>query len=398
MIIIIAAILAVVLVVGIILGSVLLVRGANSLAEYRGVTVTRGMVSYLVSITKVTYLSSLVSQGVDAKDTPEFWNSEKSAGVSYISDFSREFLDYLRGVLISAYYFELESGIDSDAANLINEECREVLMYHADGDVKKFNELTADMGFTYADFCATIKLLYKAERAAYALYGNGTSLSVAMYDEYFSEYSKVKTIYILKNERFVLDADGNYVTENGKYQLIGLTEEEKVIRENDIADAKAAIEAISVGGNGQFSKETFDILNNKYNNDPKNKENGYYFAAGTEYTSWYNREFFSEVANTTEERRIFSDVTSVAGDMDVGEFKVIENEDMAIILYRAPQDAYDYAADKYKDFFGDFYQCAAIYHYNNLVKGESSKVVIKDKYYSEINLIDIKKNTTFKIW
>ena len=75
-----AAFLSLALIFGATLGVIAIVKRANSVVSYDGVTMTKPVASFFVSRFKVSYLSALRASGVNAVDTDEFWASADESG------------------------------------------------------------------------------------------------------------------------------------------------------------------------------------------------------------------------------------------------------------------------------------------------------------------------------
>jgi len=144
--IIIGSLLALAILFGAVLGTVALVREANSVVSYNGITVSRGVASYLASTYKATFISSLRSTGVIVSDAQFFWNkvAEGYEDTTYGDLLRRDGEKYIRGVLVRAYLFDRYSSLDSSAREWIDTNVKEILDYKADGSIKKFNETLSD--------------------------------------------------------------------------------------------------------------------------------------------------------------------------------------------------------------------------------------------------------------
>lgn len=385
---IIAAILALILILGAVLGIVLLVREAGALISYNGITISEGVVSYILSTEKANYLRSLRDSGVDAIDSAQFWQSEYKDGVSYKQNFSARLESYIRWVAVSAYLFDRYSALDNTEREWIGEKTREVLELQAGGNVASFNKEAEPMGFTYDDFCSATELLYKAERAVEAVYGKGgvgiaTEANRSILEKHLESYTHVKILYIRRQDKFLLDEKGNRVVENGRDVLISLTDSEKAERINHIYALTDAIEALKTGSDGRINETYFDSFYRYYNDEPEYAESGYYLKEGSAYTEWYREEVFGEVVEA-------------ALSMEVGEFRRVDLDDMAVFLCctECPKGAY--AAYGLENFFTDFYKTAASSHLREMTDALIPEVTVKNEYYN-INPVKIFQNTKFKI-
>ena len=165
--IVICSLLAAVLILGAAIGVASAIREASSVVSYSGVTVDRGVASYLISTYKSTYISSLRASGIFVTDAPFFWErvAEGYEDTTYGDLLRQECEKYVRSVAVCAYLFDRYSSLNSAAREWIDKNVKEVLEYKAEGSVKKFNELSSEMGFDYDDFREATELLYKAETA-----------------------------------------------------------------------------------------------------------------------------------------------------------------------------------------------------------------------------------------
>lgn len=387
-IIIIAAALGAILLLGVILGVVLVVREAGAVVSYGGVTITEGVASYIASTTKATYIGSLRDKGIEAYDDAQFWQSEYKDGMTYKDDFARQLEGYIRRVAVSAYLFDRHTALDSAARAWINEKTTEVLDHTAGGSISAFNKEAEPMGFTYSDFCLATELLYKAERAVNAVYGEGgvglaTDANLYICEEYLKEYAHVKLLYIRTSDKFLTDDNGNRVVENGKDVLTPLSNDEKAARLKHIAEISAAIDALKTGGNGRITEQYFNSFYEYYNDEPEYSKSGYYFKSGAAYTEWYREN-------------VYSDVVDMALSMNVGEFEIVKRDEAVIVIYRTECPTGAYMAYGLEDFFVDFYERCATEHLYDMVTELLPEVVVKDAYHN-INLVKIYQNTKFKI-
>lgn len=383
---IICVVLALVLVLGIVFGTIAIVREVTSVVSYNGITVDRGVVSYLAATYKSRVMASLEAAGANPVDNVAFWESDAGGGKTYGDILNEEITTYIRSVVVGAYLFDRASSLTAADRESIDNGVKEVLDYQANNSVSKFNELAERMGFDYSDFRTATELIYKAERAMTAIYGeSGTTLAyrtnAALCNEYFKTYSRVRILYIRTKDKYELDENGNRIRgENGKDKTVELTEEEKEIRLKDIENIKVAIDASINNTNGQISEAYFDSFyfydngNNRYNDDPDNRVGGYYFSENSEYT----REFAEYYPEAVER----------ALKMEVGEFDMANaydedgNVEAVLVLYRCESVPGAYASMQYSDsFFSDFYADAAVYLFSKQLDELCPGVVIKDGFY-----------------
>lgn len=362
-IVIIAAVLSVILVFGIVFGTIALVTELTAVVSYNGVTLTEGVASYLASTFKASYK---LKEGESLEDATE---------------------KYIRAVVTAASLFDRHSQLSDEDNTWIETNVREVLDYKAGNDKAAFNATAEEMGFTYDDFVAATKLIYKANRAKAAIYGaEGTKLAyqsnVHLCEDYLATYAHVKIIFIRTKDRFALDENGDRIPgEDGDDMLIPLDEAEIEARLADIAEIEALMEAANAGTGVQMSLITFDSYYGKYNDDPANKEDGYYFSPNSGFTA----EYYEEYPNLIE--KIF--------DMKIGEWGTSTDGDTVCAIYRYGPIPYDYLNSSMEPFFTDFYADSADYLFAKSLDTLSKEVNVKEGYYA-IDVGSLKKNSLYK--
>ncbi len=399
--IVICVILALILLLGIVLGTVSIVKEALAVVSYSGITMDGGVASYLKATYKVKFIEKLKRQlqgkDVNVTDTNYFWSlvADGYQDTTYGDLLERDVEKYVRSVAVGAYLFDRYSSLDAEAREWISTSTDAVLLREAQGSREKFNELASPMGFDWDDFEHATELIYKAEHAMGVIYGEGGSVlsyagSESECNRYFSNYKRIRILYIRTQDKFVIDEEtGNRVTENGKDKTVALTDAEKAERRADIADIKASINAIAENTNGQMSEEYFNsfYLNKdgsyKYNDDPDRAASGYYFAPDSAYTASF-AEYYPEAVNYALEMQ--------PGDFDVapkyGEDGTLE---AVLVLYCCENERAAYANSAYAEFFTDFYSDAAVYLFAQQLDKLTKEVNVKDGY-RETKAYEIPKN------
>lgn len=365
------AFVGVVLVLGIILGSVALSRSAGSVVSYEGVYFDKGVTSYLIAYYKTEYLTKLIRQGVNAYDDEEFWKSSYRGVTKYADDFRDECIEYLRTLAAGNYVFDRYTTLTKKDKAKLENSINEVLDYKADGSKARFNELAEPMGFNFRDFKVATEIIYKAMAAFKVLYGeNGANLSAGAdpqgCDDYFANYSHVKLLFIRTNDDFVIDEDGNRVKDDeGNDELRELTQDEKDERAYDMELIDAAIAAIEENGDGQMSPEYFDSFYDKYRYDTDARiVGGYYFSAYSEFSEEFSNQFY--------------DVVSVSLGMGIGEYAKVECNFGYCYIYKLENGEWDYAKSTYSEFFTDFYSDASEALYGTTLATISKDVKVHD--------------------
>ena len=362
-IIIIAAVLGAILLFGIVFGTIALVTELTAVVSYNGVTLTEGVASYLASTFKASYKPK---DGESLEDATE---------------------RYIRAVVTAASLYDRHARLSDEDNSWIETNVREVLDYKAGNDKAAFNAAAAEMGFTYDDFVVATRLIYKASRAKDVIYGaEGTKLAyqsnVNLCEDYLATYAHVKIIFIRTKDRFAIDENGNRIPgEGGDDMLIPLDPAEIEARLSDIAEIEALMAAANKGEGVQMSLTTFDSYYKKYNDDPANSENGYYFHQNSSFTA----EYYEEYPNLME--KIFN--------MKIGEWGTSTDGDTVCAIYRYGPIPYDYLNAEMEPFFTDFYADSADYLFAKSLDTLAKEVNVKDSY-REINVAALKKNSLYK--
>ena len=362
-IIIIAATLAAILLFGVVLGTIALVTELNAVVSYNGVSITKGVASYLASTFKASYKET---EGETLAEATE---------------------RYIRAIVVAASLYDRHASLSREDNEWIETNVKEILDYKAGNDKAAFNSEAAGMGFSYDDFVSATKLIYKANKAKNVIYGaEGTKLAyqsnVHLCEEYFASFAHVKIIFIRTEDRFAIDENGDRIPdENGDDMLISLDPDEKAARLADIAEIEALMAAANAGTGEMMSLITFDSYYGKYNDDPQNKDDGYYFSPNSSFTA----EYYEEYPNLIE--KIF--------DMKIGEWGTSTDGTTVCAIYRYGPIPYDYLNSSMQPFFSDFYADCADYLFADSIDTLGKEVNVKAGYY-EIDLVALKKNSLFK--
>ena len=353
-----------VLLAGIVLGTVSIIRNVRSLMSYKGVYLYEGEANYLSASYKYDFMSALKKNGIDCYDSESFWQSDAGDGKTYGELLSRNTEKYLQSVLVGNYLFDRNTRLTKNDKEAINKTIEEVLEYQADGDVDRFNEIGATMGFDYRDFKKAAKLIYKYEMAESVIFGfEGAALAsgnfTAECDEYFeNNYSKVRLMIIRTDGEFATDP------ETGEQVLDEYDEAEKAAALAKISDIRSKIES------GMMNEGAFIWhIKNEYPTGTVNDDTGYYFSS----TSAYSLNFAKEGA---------AEVVKLALSTKVGEYSECVLDIGVCFIYKCELDAQAYARYTLSHFFEDFYKNAAPYIYAKSVDVYIPDVKVKDKYNS----------------
>lgn len=157
--------IGIILVTGGVLGLAAGIRHARAVVSYEDITVDEGAVIYLASLHKKDYLHEARENVASADDTQEFWQSEKSEGVSWGEDFKASLEEYIRGLVADAHLYSIHHGYTAEDKLAVGEKNDAILLEYAGGSVAEFNEVAEAHGFDYNDFRDAAALIYKAEKA-----------------------------------------------------------------------------------------------------------------------------------------------------------------------------------------------------------------------------------------
>ena len=387
--------LAVLLVFGLVLGGILIAREIWSVASFGDVYIDEGVACFLASSFKYQYLVAL---GEEAFDSELFWQKESEGGKTYGDMLQEECENYIRGVLVGAYLYNMTKSLSQTEREYLDTNTREVLEYRANSSVETFNSMSAEMGFDYDDFCVGTELIYKAVAAKNVLYGTGGSelKSGGHFDDtnlYYSTFARVRMLIIRTEVDFVID-NGEVVRDsNGQYKTYTLSDTDKQVRASDIAEIERLIEGVHMDYDEQISEYYFTSMLKKYNPYDDFKDSGYYFGNMSEYTAGFAEEV-SE-ANGFD-KGLGDSVIELSMSLSVGEYGEIEYSGGVIFLYKMPLDAYAYLNPEYEVFFTDFFPDAANYLFMKNLDDYSPLVNLKDTFYN-IDVQALPYNSQFVI-
>jgi hypothetical protein len=357
-----AAFLGCVLLVGIILGTIAIVRNARSLMVYKGVYLEKGVANYLSASYKYDFMSALLKSGVECYDSEDFWQSDAGDGRTYADILIENTEKYIKSVMVGSYLFDKNTNLTKSDKNAIEKAIDEVLDYRADGSKDRFNEIGESMGFDFDDFKEAAELLYKSQMAETVIFGyEGSSLSSGDFtsecEDYFvNNYARVRIIIIRTDGELVIDPD------TGKEVLAKYDDAQKAEALEKIADIRAKI------ADGRMDEEAFIWhIQNEYPTNSVNDTEGYYFSS----TSAYSINFADQGA---------PEVVKLALSGKVGEFYECELDIGTCFIYKTELQSGAYSRYTISHFFEDFYKNAAPYIYEKSVDVYISDVTVKDKY------------------
>lgn len=391
--------LSLVLLFGAVIGTVTIVRNSRAVVKYGGLLIDEGVASYLAATHKRAFMTSLG----EAYDTEDFWSRPYDKGRGTNGEaLIRSTEEYIRGIAVGAYLFDRYTSLGGAERDKLDRATREILEFKADGDEKRFNELSAPMGFDYDDFCTATELIYKAAQAKLVIYGEeGAALkSSSMLSEcerYYGEYKRVKILYIPTKEDILRDSEGELELDSeGRYVTDYFTLEEQLSRLADITRIRKLIKGYEEDLDEQISPEFFDSMQEKYNYSSYYNKSGYYFAHGSEYTARFAEESSRLLPDGYREafHKCMEAVIYNAFNMSEGQYVEIEGDYGVCFVYCDDRAAGAYMSPDYDDFFHDFYSDGADHLFADSVEKLAGDVVLKDGYYA-IDPITIPYNYLF---
>ncbi len=397
--------LSVVLLFGVILGTVLIVRNANACITLNGTVFNKGVCSYFASSYKTEYIAGLQRQGINASDTDTFWKQKTIVDgkeLTYGDLLKINTEAYLKGIIVGNYLFDRYGKLTDEDKAKINEVINDTLTYGASSSKKEFNELSEKYGFDYSDFVDAVTYKYKAQRAKSLIYGDdGSSMSGAEYREvcnkyYYDNYARTLLVFVRTETTFVKDENGKLVITtdddgNSVYEKRYLSDSEIGERKALIDKIKSNIDAINSGTEPEavITAEYLSDVAAQYplENNISFIDTGYYFGKNSAYTNSFPIDAVADMAK----------------NLKLGEYDCVGYDDnndgkidgVCFALGLALEDS-GYSKSANKEFFTDFYYNLSVEHYSSTLEELSSSVNIKDKFY-DIDLITLPYNSLFAI-
>ena len=355
-----AIFLGVILLFGIIAGTIALVRSSGSYLSYRGSVIGEGVSNYLTMMAKYDYMRALLAAGVAASDTAVFWRSETDDGSTYGEVLRAECDAYLKRVLVGAYYFDNNAKLTNDDKKIIEDAVSGIVSNFADR--REFDAVAKEYGFTLRDVKKGAELIYKYTLALNVIFGyEGESLKNGAFDdlldEFYSGYTYVKLLFIRTSDKYVKDND------TGKIDLVELDEVERELVQDKIERIRYLM---SGEGNEIISEETLDYYINEYSADEMNRSSGYYLSTTSSHTLKLNEAY--------------PEVVEAALSAKEGKYYEIETDYGVCFMYRGDLPIRGYVYPSNEAFFGDFYSQAAAYIYLKELTKYSKDVKASDDY------------------
>lgn len=351
--------LAVLLIFGIVMASVIAYTNSKSAARYENVNISEGAARAFQSYYKSRYVAALIRSGVSFYEHESFWDSAADEGGSYGDYFRRALEQEIRNIAVRAALFDEVSELRANDKNKISIACEYILSDRAGGDERLFNEQTKPYGFTYRDMCEMATLVYKSERAISAIYGEDGSRVIYRTEdceEYLSGYSHIYILFI---------------------RTEGTSGEDRAERESAIAELREAIARRDAGESGVINEIMFREYAERFSTDtPEGTAYGYYLKDGTAYTE--------------RSREEAPELTAAALSMAIGEFLEVEFDAGGVcFIYKAEPESGAYLNHSKTRGLEDFCAGAAAFVFSSDVELFSPDVQITDNYY-RVDAVKIK--------
>lgn len=385
--------MALVLIFGIVFGTVLIVRNAKAVLSYGNVRIGEDEAYFLSAFYKYSFLIDYASDG--AEDTPEFWNSAYDDDKTY-GELLREGIEkYVRETVVKAYLFDKFCDFDTLDEIKVKKAVKQILDFRASGSEAKFNEIYAKYGFDFEDFQNMAAVLYKAAVVRDRIYGeNGESASrlTSECNKYFENYSHVKLLFIRTEDTYVLDGEGNltFDEKTGEPITISLTDSEKAQRQALLAEIRASVKAFEDKSDDyRMTPEYFDTLLSKHNEELRDRnQSGHYFLAESSYTA----AFIRNKDGTADLQR--AEIVKRALSMKKDSYAELAYEGGVCFIYKYENTPMAYTDTSADGFFPDFYSLVAAKTFSDAVSDLSSEVKVKNKF-SDIDIIAMPSDKMF---
>lgn len=334
--------------------------------EYDDVKVTEAMLLYWLGHYKSIFLEAYP----DMNDTDEFWSTVVSEGLTAEEYFTEVTLENVKKNVAAAWLFDyMGMKFTGDMRKEIKNGIKDMKEYFADiGD--DFDLMLTEYGLTEYDLYDIYEIDAKVNYAYEMLYGAGGVIDIPDVDKliYTKEnYVHIEHLYINNLFRYVTVENelGTFThdPETGEAYVESLSEEEKAVKDTNIAAVKAGLE------NGVSFEELWDL----YSED-KLYGDGYYLKK--------NSTFIKEIVDE-------------AFTMEVGDVRILETDYgfHVIKCYEIEGTPWDDSANK--DFFGEFDSELADYIFTVMLDETAKKVTVNGDVVGKYTIKDVKPNSYF---
>ncbi len=389
--------LALVIGIGSAVGIYLAVKSSKTAVRLGNISVSEGSARFLVSTFKSDYIALLSNNKIAAYDSERFWNSEAEDGTKYRDMLDSYIKDRLLSLAASASIYKDTLGKE-DSRRVAENTAEEILSLRFDGDKSRFNAEAEPYGFDYDDYTDAIELLYCESAAMEAIYGkNGENLEryPEQCDDYFDSFVRVKILFLMENDRYSLDENGNYIEnpeDGGKTALTHpMSESEKASRAALIERLRSLVAGT---GSESITENTVDYYQKSAKGDYEKSDGDPYWKDGAYIGYYFNKD--SRATELFSER--YEGVVEAALDMKVGEYRIVDcpTIDGVCLIYRCEAERKAYQNED-NPFFTDFYENASSYLYGEVIEGYRDEVTYGSQY-SEIDLVTQKKTSKFNLY
>lgn len=323
-----------------------------------------GMYRYWVSSYKAQFLSAYA----DMRDTDAFYDSILTGNVT-----AEEFLNgvirqnVMRNLIAAEWFRQYGLKMPDSALADIDAYIADLTKEYAGGSRRALNELLQKYGVN-ADGLREILIMEEQVRRLYKhLYKEGGPfmLSTAELDAYYArEYVRIRHIYVNTVYVYVLDENGNYVTDtNGMAVTRELTEEEQAEKARKLADIA---KALSDGTD-------FETVYETYSEDTL-YENGYYLTRDTAF---------------------IDEVVQAAFTLKEGEQLQVESPFGIHYILRLPLDEGAYLVPENGDFFDGFASAAAEEDFLRRLDEAMEKVTVHEESLAPYSIRNVSANYAF---
>ena len=374
-------------------GIYIAVRNKNSAIRIGNITVSEGSARFLVSTFKSDYIALLHNNQIDAYDSERFFASEAEDGVSYGEHLSEYVRGRLVSVVASAEIYSKALG-RTDARDVALATANQILSLRFSGDEDKFNEEAEKLGFDFDDYTDAIELLYTELAAMEAIYGaDGENLSQypEQCAEYLETFARVQILFLMENDRYSLDENGDYIenpADNGETALTHqMSESEKALREELITKLSGYV------SEGRMTEDTVMYYQPTAKGDYEKSDGDPYWLGGVDLGYYFNMDS----GETKRFAKRYEGVVEAAFDMSVGEYRMVEcpSIDGVCLLYRCEPSGVAYANTE-NPFFSDFYSNASYFLYSKVIDTYKDEVVFGERF-DKIDVVSQKNSKLFVV-
>ena len=370
-----------VLLFGIVLGAVSAIITSSYVVFYKGTGIDSGSLNYLSTYYKAMCIRELNLAGYSVYDDEEFWSD------IYDEDSGETFGEYLQGfvlanikeLLAAAVVFDMADSLKNSEKEKIADALDSRISYLWGGDRRAFSAEAEKYGFDYKDAIAAAELLYKKSVLGDRLFGDdgtGVFYDFDKCEDIFSEYRRVKFIFIRTETVLARDEDGNPIMENGASLYRALSDGEREERLSLVEEISTLCENINSGAADPLAFDEYAARVKTLFGEISNTElSGYYLHPESAFTNAFAKSYPDSVMGAME--------------LDIGECCYVPCTDEnggfagACFMYRdeIPKGEYPYYYDNEEDgFFGDFTSIAKVRMTDSMVSEVIPAIQVSEKW------------------